>query len=99
MHLYTLIQLLCLVVLWVVKSTQLSLAFPFFLLLMVPLRAQLSRIFSPIELRAVSICFRDFIMIVKGSVLYNFLLLQLDSSKPDDDDDEPDFYAEAPLPV
>ncbi|XP_034254186.1 anion exchange protein 2 isoform X2 [Thrips palmi] len=75
MHLYTLIQLLCLVALWVVKSTQLSLAFPFFLLLMVPLRAQLSRVFTPIELRA------------------------LDSSKPDDDDDEPDFYAEAPLPV
>lgn len=54
MHLYTLIQLLCLVALWVVKSTQLSLAFPFFLLLMVPLRAQLSKIFSPKELRAVS---------------------------------------------
>lgn len=75
MHLYTLIQLLCLVALWVVKSTQLSLAFPFFLLLMVPLRAQLTRVFTPIELRA------------------------LDSNKPDDDDDEPDFYAEAPLPV
>lgn len=26
-------------------------------------------------------------------------LFQLDSNKPDDDDDEPDFYAEAPLPV
>lgn len=75
MHMYTLIQLLCLVALWVVKSTVLSLAFPFFLLLMVPLRAQLSRVFTPIELRA------------------------LDSNKPDDDDDEPDFYAEAPLPV
>lgn len=75
MHLYTLIQLLCLVALWVVKSTQLSLAFPFFLLLMVPLRAQLSRVFTPIELRA------------------------LDSNKPEEEDDEPDFYAEAPLPV
>ncbi|XP_021924578.1 anion exchange protein 2 [Zootermopsis nevadensis] len=41
MHLFTLIQLLCLAVLWVVKSTEASLAFPFFLILMVPLRAQL----------------------------------------------------------
>ncbi|XP_024084063.1 band 3 anion transport protein isoform X3 [Cimex lectularius] len=52
MHLFTLIQLLCLVVLWIVKSSGISLAFPFFLILMVPLRAQLRFIFSPSELRA-----------------------------------------------
>lgn len=52
MHLFTLIQLLCLVVLWVVKSTPISLAFPFFLILMVPLRAQLRCLFTPAELRA-----------------------------------------------
>ncbi|XP_017773289.1 PREDICTED: band 3 anion transport protein isoform X2 [Nicrophorus vespilloides] len=74
MHLFTFIQLMCLVVLWVVKSTKASLAFPFFLLLMVPFRAQLKYLFSPIELRA------------------------LDGDQPDVDDDEPDFYAEAPLP-
>jgi hypothetical protein len=56
MHLFTLIQLLCLAVLWVVKSTEASLAFPFFLILMVPLRAQLRYLFTPAELRAVSIC-------------------------------------------
>lgn len=28
----------------------------------------------------------------------NFCLLQLDGDQPDADDDEPDFYAEAPLP-
>jgi len=54
MHLFTLIQLLCLAVLWIVKSTQASLAFPFFLILMVPLRAQLRFLFTPEELRAVS---------------------------------------------
>jgi len=53
-HMFTSIQLFCLVILWVVKSTSLSLAFPFFLLLMLPLRAQLTRIFTPVELRAVS---------------------------------------------
>jgi hypothetical protein len=56
MHLFTLIQLLCLAALWVVKSTEASLAFPFFLILMVPLRAQLRYLFTPAELRAVSIC-------------------------------------------
>ncbi|KAL1130541.1 hypothetical protein AAG570_011787 [Ranatra chinensis] len=54
MHLYTGIQLLCLVILWVVKSSEISLAFPFFLILMVPLRAQLRFLFTPLELRAVS---------------------------------------------
>lgn len=52
MHLFTIIQLMCLVVLWIVKSSQISLAFPFFLILMVPLRAQMRYIFSPMELRA-----------------------------------------------
>ncbi|KAF5296704.1 hypothetical protein FQA39_LY12404 [Lamprigera yunnana] len=74
MHLFTFIQLLCLVLLWAVKSTKASLVFPFFLLLMVPLRANLKYIFSARELRA------------------------LDGHQPDADDDEPDFYVEAPLP-
>ncbi|PSN37985.1 Anion exchange protein 2 [Blattella germanica] len=52
MHLFTIIQLLCLALLWVVKSTEASLAFPFFLILMVPLRAQLRYVFTPLELRA-----------------------------------------------
>ncbi|XP_063244472.1 band 3 anion transport protein isoform X2 [Bacillus rossius redtenbacheri] len=50
MHMFTLIQIFCLAVLWVVKSTRISLAFPFFLVLMIPLRAQLKYIFSPAEL-------------------------------------------------
>ncbi|KAL1456997.1 hypothetical protein WDU94_001676 [Cyamophila willieti] len=52
MHLFTIIQVLCLGVLWAVKSSPISLAFPFFLILMLPVRAQLSRIFTPAELRA-----------------------------------------------
>ncbi|XP_048525928.1 band 3 anion transport protein [Dendroctonus ponderosae] len=74
MHIFTFVQVMCLIMLWVVKSTAASLAFPFFLILMVPLRDQLKRIFSQKELRA------------------------LDGDQPDADDDEPDFYAEAPLP-
>uniref|UniRef100_A0A0L8HDC4 Anion exchange protein n=2 Tax=Octopus bimaculoides TaxID=37653 RepID=A0A0L8HDC4_OCTBM len=41
MHLYTLTQLSLLVVLWVVKSTEAALAFPFLLILLVPLRLKL----------------------------------------------------------
>lgn len=54
MHLFTFVQIFCLTVLWIVKSTKASLAFPFFLLLMIPLRAQMKRFFTPAELRAVS---------------------------------------------
>ena len=38
MHLYTLIQALCVGVLWGVKSSAAALAFPFVLILLVPLR-------------------------------------------------------------
>ncbi|CAL1687515.1 unnamed protein product [Lasius platythorax] len=52
MHVFTLIQILCLVVLWIVKSTRAALALPFFLILMMPLRAQMSHFFTAAELRA-----------------------------------------------
>ncbi|CAB3382824.1 Hypothetical predicted protein [Cloeon dipterum] len=74
MHLFTIIQVICLATLWVVKSTPASLAFPFFLILMVPIRTSLQHIFSPRELRA------------------------LDGAQVDEDEDEPDFYAQAHLP-
>ncbi|KAL7299340.1 hypothetical protein TKK_0007915 [Trichogramma kaykai] len=74
MHMFTLVQITCLAVLWIVKSTKAALALPFFLILMIPLRAQMRHFFSPAELRA------------------------LDSKNPDNDEDEPDFYEEAPLP-
>ncbi|XP_014486199.1 PREDICTED: band 3 anion transport protein isoform X3 [Dinoponera quadriceps] len=52
MHVFTLIQILCLAVLWIVKSTRAALALPFFLILMIPLRAQMSHFFTAAELRA-----------------------------------------------
>nr|XP_023013416.1 band 3 anion transport protein-like isoform X1 [Leptinotarsa decemlineata] len=74
MHMFTFIQLICLIFLWIIKSTKASLAFPFFLILLVPLRSQLKYLFSQRELRA------------------------LDGDQADVDDEEPDFYAQAPLP-
>uniref|UniRef100_A0A8B9L1M9 Anion exchange protein n=1 Tax=Astyanax mexicanus TaxID=7994 RepID=A0A8B9L1M9_ASTMX len=55
MNMFTIIQLLCIVLLWVVKSTVASLAFPFILIMTVPLRRLiLTRIFEERELAAVS---------------------------------------------
>uniref|UniRef100_A0A4W6FCL1 Anion exchange protein n=1 Tax=Lates calcarifer TaxID=8187 RepID=A0A4W6FCL1_LATCA len=53
MNMFTIIQLACIVALWVVKSTVASLAFPFVLIMTVPLRRLiLSRIFEERELQA-----------------------------------------------
>ncbi|XP_041921340.1 anion exchange protein 3 isoform X2 [Alosa sapidissima] len=53
MNMFTIIQLLCIVLLWVVKSTVASLAFPFILIMTVPLRRLiLARIFEERELQA-----------------------------------------------
>uniref|UniRef100_A0A3B3HWL4 Anion exchange protein n=1 Tax=Oryzias latipes TaxID=8090 RepID=A0A3B3HWL4_ORYLA len=55
MHLFTLVQLLCLSLLWVVMATAAAAAFPFMLLLTIPLRKLLlPRIFSCRELQSVS---------------------------------------------
>lgn len=55
MNLFTCIQLACIVLLWVVKSTVASLAFPFVLIMTVPLRRfVLPRFFHDRELKAVS---------------------------------------------
>lgn len=54
MNMFTIIQLGCIVALWAVKSTVASLAFPFVLIMTVPLRRLiLSRIFEERELQAV----------------------------------------------
>uniref|UniRef100_A0A3P9L9R6 Solute carrier family 4 member 2a n=1 Tax=Oryzias latipes TaxID=8090 RepID=A0A3P9L9R6_ORYLA len=53
MHLFTLVQLLCLSLLWVVMATAAAAAFPFMLLLTIPLRKLLlPRIFSCRELQS-----------------------------------------------
>uniref|UniRef100_A0A6Q2Y447 Anion exchange protein n=1 Tax=Esox lucius TaxID=8010 RepID=A0A6Q2Y447_ESOLU len=54
MHLYTLIQLVCLAALWAVMSTVASLAFPFVLILTVPVKMfLLSRVFTSREMQCV----------------------------------------------
>eukprot|EP00088_Acartia_fossae_P070689 TRINITY_DN953_c0_g1_i1.p1 TRINITY_DN953_c0_g1~~TRINITY_DN953_c0_g1_i1.p1 ORF type:complete len:1234 (+),score=432.98 TRINITY_DN953_c0_g1_i1:296-3997(+) len=50
MFLYTFIQVIGLVILWVVKSSPAAIAFPFFVVAMVPLRKSLKFIFTPREL-------------------------------------------------
>ncbi|KAG9349444.1 hypothetical protein JZ751_027887 [Albula glossodonta] len=53
MNMFTIIQLVCIAMLWVVKSTVASLAFPFILIMTVPLRRLiLTRIFEERELKA-----------------------------------------------
>lgn len=55
MHLFTLIQLVCLGVLWAVKMSSFSLALPFVLILTVPLRMFMTgRLFSAMEMKCVS---------------------------------------------
>lgn len=55
MHMFTCIQVVCLAVLWAVMSTQASLAFPFVLLLTVPVKMfLLPRIFTAREMACVS---------------------------------------------
>lgn len=55
MHLFTLVQLTCLSLLWVVMATAAALAFPFMLLLTIPVRMLLlPRLFTWRELQSVS---------------------------------------------
>ncbi|CAL8301631.1 unnamed protein product [Lota lota] len=52
MHVYTTIQIVCLAVLWIVKSSPAALALPFFLILTIPLRMLMTgRLFNPLEMK------------------------------------------------
>lgn len=53
MHVFTLTQIAGLAVLWMVKSSSFSLAFPFVLIMLVPLRQRMARLFTERELDAV----------------------------------------------
>lgn len=55
MHVFTLVQVLALAILWLVKSSSVSLAFPFVLILMVPLRQRMENFFTAREMDAVRI--------------------------------------------
>lgn len=73
MHLFTGIQLVCLCILWSVKSSSYSLLFPFFLIMMIPVRSQLcDKLFTTKELRAVSV--QVLIIIIIISIIINILL-------------------------
>jgi len=53
MHLFTLIQVSCIGVLWTAMSAkEAALGFPIFLMLLVPVRLQLKRVFTEDELNA-----------------------------------------------
>ncbi|KAM6897662.1 solute carrier family 4 member 1b (Diego blood group) [Xenentodon cancila] len=52
MHLFTAIQIVCLAVLWIVKSSPISLALPFVLILTIPLRMLMTgRLFTEVEMK------------------------------------------------
>ena len=56
MHLFTAIQIVCLALLWIVKSSPISLALPFMLILTIPLRMLMTgRLFTELEMKCVSI--------------------------------------------
>lgn len=69
MHLFTFAQVMALALLWAVKSSKFSLAFPFFLIMMVPLRQKLATLFTASELNAVSICNIETPIYLPGTVL------------------------------
>lgn len=61
MHLFTAIQIVCLALLWIVKSSPVSLALPFILILTIPLRMLMTgRLFTELEMKCVSIRVRSF---------------------------------------
>lgn len=96
LHLFTTIQVLCLVLLWTVKSSQFSLAFPFFLIMMVPIRQNLTKLYKPEEMQAVIYLESNF----KNILISGFALFQLDGSEmKKNDDDEPDFYEQTNIPA
>lgn len=79
MHIYTGIQIFLLSVLWAVKSSKFSLAFPFFLIMMVPLRMKLSSFYTPQEMNAVKYTYTYIFflnlknkILIKIFIIYNF---------------------------
>lgn len=56
MHVFTAIQIVCLAVLWIVKSSPISLALPFVLILTIPLRMFMTgHLFTEVEMKCVRV--------------------------------------------
>jgi solute carrier family 4 anion exchanger 2 len=109
MHLFTALQLLCLALLWAVMSTAASLAFPFILILTVPLRmVVLTRIFTDREMKCVrtpapsppTLQTLHVPMVLEGPTVP--FLPQLDANEAEpvfDEREGVDEYNEMPIPV
>jgi len=52
LHLYTMLQLICLAVLWITKSSSIAIIFPLFIAILVPIRIAAKRFFSTEHLSA-----------------------------------------------
>lgn len=78
MHLFTCIQVACLAILWAVMSTQASLAFPFVLILTVPVKMfVLQRIFNAREIACVSEPQRGGAVLTHVSDILSLLILKI----------------------
>lgn len=102
MHCFTFIQILGLAILWTVKSSSVSLAFPFVLIMLVPLRIHMAKFFTERELNAVrtTIACTNLNEMKKKLMLFMYLFEQLDGSQAAvDPNDEPDFYQQASIPA
>jgi len=69
MHLFTLIQVICLAVLWIVKTCLSSLAIPFFVLLLIPVRFLLNKVFSQKELEALEGEYQSKVDVIEKTIL------------------------------
>ena len=84
MNLFTALQLICLVLLWLIKSTKAALAFPFLLILMVPVRRHLLKyIFTEQELLELDRAEEE----------------TSAPPEDDEEEDELDFYQQAHMPL
>ena len=93
---FTILPLIGLVILWVVKSSSAALAFPFFVMAMIPYRWSMKFLFSPSELDAVR-AKKNWKL--NNKILY-FPFFQLDGphagqNYDKDEDEEEDFYEAA----
>jgi cytochrome c-type biogenesis protein CcmE len=82
MHMFTIVQVISLAILWIINESSISLSFPFFLILMVPLRKSLEYFYTPSELEAVS-----FMKLLTYKNIKVFRL-QLDGVQQKDDEDD-----------
>lgn len=78
MHLFTLIQIVCLAVLWVVKMSPFSLALPFVLILTIPLRMLMTgTLFTAMEMKCVRTSLNLFVSSLRSRARYVLFEIQV----------------------